>query len=134
MNESKKPYASVGGTELSLWDITKILLAKIHWLLLAGVVVAAGVYAVVTIFVTPTYESRVSFYVYNSAGNQGSSEEHTETITRYTLDGKSQERVVEWNTVSGAIHSVKNYGNTMFFLLSGLTINKNESGQEWTYT
>lgn len=46
MNESKKPYASVGGTELSLWDITKILLAKIHWLLLAGVVVAAGVYAV----------------------------------------------------------------------------------------
>ena len=53
MNESKKPYASVGGTELSLWDITKILLAKIHWLLLAGVVVAAGVYAVVTIFVTP---------------------------------------------------------------------------------
>ena len=40
MNESKKPYASVGGTELSLWDITKILLAKIHWLLLAGVVVA----------------------------------------------------------------------------------------------
>lgn len=36
MNESKKPYASVGGTELSLWDITKILLAKIHWLLLAG--------------------------------------------------------------------------------------------------
>ena len=69
MNESKKPYSSVGGAELSLWDITKILLAKIHWLLLAGVVVAAGVYAVVTIFVTPTYESRVSFYVYNSADN-----------------------------------------------------------------
>ena len=69
MNESKKPYASVGGAELSLWDITKILLAKIHWLLLAGVVVAAGVYAVVTIFITPTYESRVSFYVYNSADN-----------------------------------------------------------------
>ena len=78
------------------------------------------------------YENAV--YVYNSAGNQGSSEEHTETITRYTLDGKSQERVVEWNAVSGAIHSVKNYGNTIFFLLSGLTINKNESGQEWTYT
>lgn len=36
---------------------------------LRGVVVAAGVYAVVTIFVTPTYESRVSFYVYNSADN-----------------------------------------------------------------
>lgn len=69
MNESKKPYASVGGTELSLWDITKILLAKIHWLLLAGVVVAAGVYAVVTIFVTPTYESRVSFYVYKTVSS-----------------------------------------------------------------
>ena len=86
MNESKKPYASVGGTELSLWDITKILLAKIHWLLLAGVVVAAGVYAVVTIFVTPTYESRVSFYVYNSADNssQGTINNSESLATTYS--------------------------------------------------
>ena len=82
MNESKKPYASVGGTELSLWDITKILLAKIHWLLLAGVVAAAGVYAVVTIFVTPTYESRVSFYVYNSADNSSQAESLATTYSK----------------------------------------------------
>lgn len=69
MNESKKPYASPGGAGLSLWDITKILLTKIHWLLLAGVIVAAGVYAAVTLFITPTYESRVSFYIYNSTDN-----------------------------------------------------------------
>lgn len=69
MNESKKPYASSGGSELSLWDITKILLTKIYWLLLAGVIVAAGVYMAVTFLVTPTYESRVSFYVYNSTDN-----------------------------------------------------------------
>lgn len=73
-------------------------------------------------------------YVYNSAGNQGSSQEHTEKIIRYTLDGKSQETIVEWNAVSGAVNSVKNYGDKLFFLLSSLTIEKNESGQEWTYT
>lgn len=66
MNESKKTNVPSGAIELSLWDVAKILFAKIHWVLLAGVIAAVGVYGIVTIFVTPTYESRVSFYVYNS--------------------------------------------------------------------
>lgn len=69
MNENKKSYASSGGADLTLWDITKFLLSRIYWLLLAGAIVAAGVYAAVTFFITPTYESRVSFYVYNSTDN-----------------------------------------------------------------
>lgn len=72
-------------------------------------------------------------YVYNSAGNQGSSETHTETIKRYSLDGKTQENIVEWNAVSGAIHSVKNYGDKMFFLTSSLKVKKEDSVQEWNY-
>lgn len=69
MNEDKKSYASAGAAELSLWDVAKLLLTKIHWLLLAGILAAAGVYAAVSFLVTPTYESRVSFYVYNSTNN-----------------------------------------------------------------
>ena len=66
MNEDRNPYVPAGGTELSLWDIAKALLRQCYWLLLAGIVMGAAVYAAVTLFVTPTYESEVSFYVYNS--------------------------------------------------------------------
>jgi len=69
MNKNKNPYAPADGTELSLWNIVQLLLKKFYWLLLAGIVAAAGVYAVLTLLVTPTYESKVSFYVYNSANN-----------------------------------------------------------------
>ena len=67
MNEDRNPYVPAGGTELSLWDIAKTLLRQCYWLLLAGIVLGAAVYAAVTLFVTPTYESEVSFYVYNSS-------------------------------------------------------------------
>lgn len=66
MNEKTAQKDINGSNEMTLWDIAKLLLTKIHWLLLAGLVAAAGVYAAVTIFATPTYESKVSFYVYNS--------------------------------------------------------------------
>ena len=69
MNETTKIQTPVGGTELSAWDIVRFLLTKIHWLLLAGIIVAAGVYTAITFLVTPTYKSRVSFYVYNSSNN-----------------------------------------------------------------
>ena len=69
MNKNKNPYAPADGTELSLWNIVQFLLKKSYWLLLAGIVAAAGVYAVLTLVVTPTYESKISFYVYNSANN-----------------------------------------------------------------
>lgn len=72
-------------------------------------------------------------YVYNSAGNQGSNEEHTETIKRYSLDGKSEETVVAWNAVSGAINNVKNYGDKLFFLTSSLQVEKTDSSRTWNY-
>lgn len=46
MNKNKNPYAPADGTELSLWNIVQFLLKKFYWLLLAGIVAAAGVYAV----------------------------------------------------------------------------------------
>ncbi len=66
MNENTTPESYNDGVELSLWGIVRILLQKIHWLLIAGVLAAAIVYLAVSLLVTPTYESRVSFYVYNN--------------------------------------------------------------------
>lgn len=69
MNDSQKTHSHAGGAELSLLDIANILLKKLHWLLLAGIIAGAIVYFAVTLFVTPTYQSRASFYVYNGREN-----------------------------------------------------------------
>ena len=69
MNEKNRPQSVERSNDVTLLDITQILLRKVHWLLLAGIVAAAAVYGAVTIFITPTYESRVSFYVYNNTTN-----------------------------------------------------------------
>ena len=69
MNESKNANVSTVDIELSLWDIAKLLLTKLHWLLLAGIAAGLCVYLAVTLLITPTYESRVSFYVYNSTND-----------------------------------------------------------------
>ncbi len=67
MNENKKTNLRAGAVELDLWEIITLLLRKIHWLLLAGVLVGAATYIGVMLFVAPTYQSRVSFYVYSSS-------------------------------------------------------------------
>ena len=67
MNENNRLQDTAGSKEIAFWDILKVLLSKLHWVLLAGIVAAALVYMAISVFVTPTYESRVSFYVYNSS-------------------------------------------------------------------
>ncbi len=69
-------------------------------------------------------------YVYNSAGNVGSKEEHTETIQRFSLDGKEHTTIVEWNVVSGAVNNVKNYGDRLYFTTQNYDIQKNEDGKK----
>ena len=69
MNEKRKPQDG----EIDLLYLAKALIGKFYWLLLAGVVLAVGVYLVVTFLVAPTYKSRVSFYVYNSSNGASQS-------------------------------------------------------------
>ena len=65
MNENKNPYVPADGTELSLWSIVQLLLKKFYWLLLAGIVAAAGVYAVLTLLVIsmPTIVMLVIYFL-----------------------------------------------------------------------
>ena len=69
MNDDNRPRGAAGSREIAFGEILKLLLSRFYWVLLAGVAAAALVYAAITAFVTPTYQSRVSFYVYNSASN-----------------------------------------------------------------
>ena len=106
MNKNKNPYAPADGTELSLWNIVQLLLKKFYWLLLAGIVAAAGVYAVLTLLVTPTYESKVSFYVYNSANNT----QQAGTINNSDLQAAESlattySKILESNSVLNAVLS-----------------------------
>lgn len=63
MNETTKTYAPMNGRELYLWDIARLLLTKLHWLLLAGILAGADTYLAVKLFATPIYASSASFYV-----------------------------------------------------------------------
>lgn len=69
MNEKQRAQGPADGSEITLGSVVRALLGKFYWLLLAGLIAGAAVYLAVTLLVTPTYESRVSFYVYNSAAN-----------------------------------------------------------------
>lgn len=64
-NESNKK-------EITLMFLIKLLFTKIYWILLFGVIFALIVYFVITFCITPTYESRVSFYVYNNSSTMSS--------------------------------------------------------------
>lgn len=67
MNENQNLIQSPEREGLNLWLVLRILLSKFYLLALAGILCAAAVFCVVKFLVTPTYESRVSFYVYNTA-------------------------------------------------------------------
>ena len=65
MSEKTKPQGTERSREISLWDLARLLLRKLHWLLLAGLLAGGLVYLAISLLVTPTYKSRVSFYVFN---------------------------------------------------------------------
>ena len=52
--------------EIDILAVLRLLLRKFYWLILAAVVAGIGTYFAVSLLVEPKYESKVSFYVYNS--------------------------------------------------------------------
>ena len=73
MNENQKTQKDTAQAEVSLWSIVGLLLRKIHWLIATGLAFGIGVYLVLSLLVTPTFESRVTFYVYNNSGGASQS-------------------------------------------------------------
>ena len=104
MNENQKRLQSSPARETNLWGIVRLLLSKFYWLLLFGLLFAALVYGAVRLFVTPIYESRVSFYVYNSSDAAS----HSGTINNNDLQAAESlattySKILESNSVMDAV-------------------------------
>ena len=67
MNDNQTQHTNQNNNEITLWTIIRLLLSKFYWLILAGIAFGLSTYLLVTFAITPKYESRVSFYVYNSS-------------------------------------------------------------------
>lgn len=58
---------TINDNSINLISIIKLFIAKFYILLLTGLLFAGSVYLITTYLITPVYESRVSFYVYNTS-------------------------------------------------------------------
>lgn len=74
------------------------------------------------------------FCVYNSSGGMGMNKEQTETIRRYSLDGKTEETIIEYTGTNVSINSVKNYGSQLFFLISSLSMEREDGNRKYNYS
>lgn len=113
MNEGKNTNVSTADIELSLWDIAKLLLTKLHWLLLAGIAAGLCVYLAVTLLITPTYESRVSFYVYNSTNNISQGTINNSDLQAAESLATTYSKILESNSVLDAVLSNLGSDNTL---------------------
>lgn len=110
MNSEKKSVNAFNGREVNLWDLVRFLLSKFYWILLSGVIAALIVYLVATFIIHPTYESRTSFYVYNTSGSSFNSDTiNTNDLQAAESLAESYSQILESNSVLDAVLS--NLGN-----------------------
>lgn len=79
---------------------------KIHWLIATGLAFGIGVYLVLSLLVTPTFESRVTFYVYNNSGgaSQSGSIDKSDLQAAESL-ATTYSKILESNSVLNAVLS-----------------------------
>lgn len=99
-NNMTRPYAA----SMNFWDVLGVLLRRIVWLVIAGLLGAVITYTVVRFLVTPTYQSRVSFYVYNTSD----SATYSGTINNNDLQAAESlattySKILESNSVRNAV-------------------------------
>ena len=81
MVKTKSPSGVTDNNEITLWSVARLLLGKFYWLLISGFACALIVWLITTFLIAPTYESRVSFYVYNNADKAA----HASTVNNSDL-------------------------------------------------
>ena len=101
MNETR---IESNGSSIDFWSILRLLFSKLHLLILAGIGAGAAVFLILTLFVTPKYESHVSFYVYNSSDSTA----RTGTINNNDLQAaeslaETYSKILESNSVLDAV-------------------------------
>ena len=105
MNENQKTQKDTALAEVSLWSIVGLLLRKIHWLIAAGLAFGIGVYLVLSLLVTPTFESRVTFYVYNNSGGASQGSIDKSDLQAAESLATTYSKILESNSVLNAVLS-----------------------------
>jgi len=105
MNENQKTQKDTAQAEVSLWSIVGLLLRKIHWLIAAGLAFGIGVYLVLSLLVTPTFESRVTFYVYNNSGGASQGSIDKSDLQAAESLATTYSKILESNSVLNAVLS-----------------------------
>ena len=104
MMKTKTPSGVTDNNEITLWSVARLLLGKFYWLLISGFACALIVWLITTFLIAPTYESRVSFYVYNNAEKSN----HASTINNSDLQAAESlattySTILESNSVLDAV-------------------------------
>ena len=104
MVKTKNSSGAADNNEITLWSAARLLLGKFYWLLISGFVCALIVWLITTFLIAPTYESRVSFYVYNNAEKSS----HASTINNSDLQAAESlattySKILESNSVLDAV-------------------------------
>lgn len=104
MVKTKTPSGVTDNNEITLWSVARLLLGKFYWLLISGFACALIVWLITTFLIAPTYESRVSFYVYNNADKSN----HASTINNSDLQAAESlattySKILESNSVLDAV-------------------------------
>lgn len=73
MSENKKATGQEKQSDVAAFSIINLAVRNLHYILISGVAVAILVFLIVTIFVSPTYTVRTSFYVYNTSASESGS-------------------------------------------------------------
>lgn len=106
--------------DIDLFDIFRLLFSKLHFLIITGFVFAACFYFIFNFLVTPTYESRVSFYV-----NNGNISTDSKTIQNSDLQAAESlattySKILESNSVFDAVIDDLNENDVNRSALSGM--------------
>lgn len=98
--------------DISIWSVLSLVLKNFHWLLLTGVTFAVAVFLAVTFLVTPIYESKATFYVYNSSdGVSTSGVINNNDLQAAESLASTYSKILESNTVLDSVLQDLNYSN-----------------------
>ena len=70
MGESNNEANKVRGAEVSLLEIIRLLISKIHWLVIFGILGCICVFVATKFLVAPQYQSYITLYIYNNSSSQ----------------------------------------------------------------
>lgn len=120
MNEGVSKSTTVSDKEISIAKIFGLILKNLHWVLISGISAALIVLVIVTIFITPKYESTATFYVYNSSdGSSSNGSINNNDLQAAESLASTYSKIFKSNTVLDSV--LKDINNTQNLTRKDLT-------------